>query len=155
MSCKAGNILASWKIINYCERSLNITSPALLLFPLTLYWWDQGWDTHTLTCKISFVCIYFQCIWATTGVKIAQSVNELWAGRLGFYSLQCKIFLFSTVSRPTLGPTQPPIQWVWWSLSLGIKRQGREADHSPPSSAEVKKGGATLPLPHMSSWHSA
>jgi len=23
-------------------------------------------------------------------------------------------------------------------LSLGIKRQGREADHSPPSNAEVK-----------------
>jgi hypothetical protein len=27
-----------------------------------------------------------------------------------------------------------------------IKRQGREADHSPPSSSKVKKGGATLPL---------
>jgi hypothetical protein len=25
------------------------------------------------------------------------------------------------------------------ALSLGIKRQGREADHSPPASAEVKK----------------
>jgi hypothetical protein len=24
-------------------------------------------------------------------------------------------------------------------LSLGVKRQGREADHSPPSSAEVKE----------------
>jgi hypothetical protein len=32
---------------------------------------------------------------------------------------------------------------------------GREADYSPPSSAEVKKGGAILPLPHTSSWHSA
>jgi len=25
-------------------------------------------------------------------------------------------------------------------LSLGVKRPGREADHSPPSSAEVKEG---------------
>jgi hypothetical protein len=25
------------------------------------------------------------------------------------------------------------------ALSLGVKRQGREADHSPPSSAEVKE----------------
>jgi hypothetical protein len=33
--------------------------------------------------------------------------------------------------------------------------QGREAHHSPPSTAEVKKGGVTLPLPDMSSWHSA
>jgi hypothetical protein len=36
-----------------------------------------------------------------------------------------------------------------------VKRQGREADHSPPSSAEVKNGGAIPPLPHMFSWHSA
>jgi hypothetical protein len=31
------------------------------------------------------------------------------------------------------------IQWVPGSLSLGVKRPGREADHSPPSSAEVKE----------------
>jgi hypothetical protein len=36
------------------------------------------------------------------------------------------------------GPTQPPIQWVPGALSLGVKRPGREADHPPPSSAEVK-----------------
>jgi hypothetical protein len=39
----------------------------------------------------------------------------------------------------TLGPTQTPIQWVPGALSLGVKRLGREADHSPPSSAEVKE----------------
>jgi hypothetical protein len=38
-----------------------------------------------------------------------------------------------------LGPTQPTIQWVPGSLSLGVKWPGREADHSPPSSAEVKE----------------
>jgi hypothetical protein len=38
-----------------------------------------------------------------------------------------------------LGPTQPPIQWVPGVLSLGAKRPGREADHSPPSSAESKE----------------
>jgi hypothetical protein len=48
------------------------------------------------------------------------------------------IFLFTTASRPVLGPIQPPIQWVQGFLSLGVKRRGREADHSPPSSAEVK-----------------
>jgi hypothetical protein len=36
-------------------------------------------------------------------------------------------------------PTQPPIQWVLGALSPGVKRQWREADHSPPASAEVKK----------------
>jgi hypothetical protein len=43
-------------------------------------------------------------------------------------------FHFSVSSRPALGSTQPAIKWV-----LGVKRQGREADHSPPTSAEVKK----------------
>jgi hypothetical protein len=36
------------------------------------------------------------------------------------------------------GALQPPIQWVPGALSLGVKRPGREATHSPPSSAEVK-----------------
>jgi hypothetical protein len=30
-------------------------------------------------------------------------------------------------------------QWVRGALPLGIKRSGRAADHSPPSSAEVKE----------------
>jgi hypothetical protein len=39
------------------------------------------------------------------------------------------------------------------ALFLGIKRPGTEADHSPPSSAEVKKAGAIPPLPHTCLWH--
>jgi hypothetical protein len=59
---------------------------------------------------------------------------------LGFDSRRrLGIFLFTTASRTALGPTQPPIQWVPEALSLGIKRLGREADHSPPSSVEVKE----------------
>jgi hypothetical protein len=49
---------------------------------------------------------------------------------------------------PAPGPTRPPIQWITGALSLGVKRQERETDHSPPSSAEVRIRGATLPLPH-------
>jgi hypothetical protein len=45
----------------------------------------------------------------------------------------------STSSRPALGPFQSHIQWVLGSLSLGVKRPGHEADHSPPTSADVKK----------------
>jgi hypothetical protein len=51
-----------------------------------------------------------------------------------------------------LGPTQPPIQWIP-GASQGVKLQGREADHSPPSSAEVNNGESIPPLPHTSSWH--
>jgi hypothetical protein len=42
------------------------------------------------------------------------------------------------MSRRSLGPTQPPIQWVPGALSLGVKRLGCETDHFLPSSAEVK-----------------
>jgi hypothetical protein len=47
------------------------------------------------------------------------------------------IYLFTTAPRPALGPTQPSIQWVPGALSLGVKWLGREADHSPPCSAEI------------------
>jgi hypothetical protein len=49
------------------------------------------------------------------------------------------IFVFTTVSRMALEPTQPPIQWVPGALSLGVKQLGREADHSPSSSTKVKE----------------
>jgi hypothetical protein len=48
------------------------------------------------------------------------------------------ISLFTTAFRTALRPTQPPIQWVPESLSLEVKQPGREADHLPPSNAEVK-----------------
>jgi hypothetical protein len=53
------------------------------------------------------------------------------AGGSGFFPLD-------SVSSPALGPTQPPVQRVPGVLSPGVKaRPGRDADHSPPSSAEV------------------
>jgi hypothetical protein len=45
---------------------------------------------------------------------------------------------FQHLSRPALGPTQPPVQWVP-GHSWGVKRPGRGVDHPPPSSARVKE----------------
>jgi hypothetical protein len=72
------------------------------------------------------------------GVGITRRSDGLRAERPGFDSRQYKIFPFSTASRPTLGPTHPPIQWVPGALSPVLKRPGREAYHSSPTSAEVK-----------------
>jgi hypothetical protein len=64
------------------------------------------------------------------------------AGRADSIPGSGKIF-FSTPQRP-----DP----LWGPPSLlsngyrGVKQQGREADHSPPSSAEVKNGGVIPPL---------
>jgi hypothetical protein len=44
-------------------------------------------------------------------------------------------------------------RWVLGVLSLGVKRQGGEADHSPPSSAEVEERlGLYLHSPNTPSW---
>jgi hypothetical protein len=62
---------------------------------------------------------------------------------------RCKIFLFPIAFTPAL------TQWEPGAISLGVKRQGREANHSPPSSAEVKNDGDIPPPLQTSSWHSA
>jgi hypothetical protein len=41
-----------------------------------------------------------------------------------------RFFSISTASRPALGLTQPPIQWVLGVLSLEVKCPGHEADPS-------------------------
>jgi hypothetical protein len=59
--------------------------------------------------------------------------------------------MVTTAPRLGLGSTQPPIHWVTGALSRGVKRPGREEEHSSPSSADVKNGGATylkLPMRH-------
>jgi hypothetical protein len=50
-----------------------------------------------------------------------------------------KNFLFYTSSTLAVGPTELPIQWVSRALSPGVKRPGREPDHSPPTNAKIKK----------------
>jgi hypothetical protein len=83
------------------------------------------------------------CVYYTSLESLDSSVGG-WAtgwtiGVLGFDSRRgLGIFLFTTVYRTALGPTQPPVQWLPGDLSLGVKWPGREADHSPPSNAEVK-----------------
>jgi hypothetical protein len=65
-------------------------------------------------------------------------------------------FFFTTASRTALRPTQPPIQWVPGALSLGVKQPGHEADHSPPSSAEVREWAVLYLHSHnMSLWRGA
>jgi hypothetical protein len=58
------------------------------------------------------------------------------------------MFLYSTTSRPALGTTHLLTKSVPGALSPGLKRPGREADHSPLSRPEIKNGGAIRPHPH-------
>jgi hypothetical protein len=71
------------------------------------------------------------------------------------------MFPYSTASRQALQPTKPLLQWEPQTLSLEVKLLGRELDHSPPPSAEVKSDGdifnylstGTLPFYYYSSIH--
>jgi hypothetical protein len=59
-------------------------------------------------------------------------------------------------SPPRLGPHPASMQRTPMALSLGGKRPGREAGHSPPSSAEVKACVKLhLHSPNTPSWHGA
>lgn len=61
---------------------------------------------------------------------------------LGFmvqFLVGAKIFLFSSVFRPVIGYTQLPTVLVLGPFSAGVKRQEREAGHSPLSIGKVKE----------------
>jgi len=50
------------------------------------------------------------------------------------------------------GPTQLPIGWVPEALTPGVNWPRREADHSPPSSAEVKNKWKYTSTPLIKKW---
>jgi hypothetical protein len=76
-------------------------------------------------------------------------VIQLRNGRPGFDSRQGhrSFSLLATASGPTLGPTQRPIKRPPEALSLWVQWPGREADHSPPSSAEVQSAWSYTSTP--------
>jgi hypothetical protein len=47
------------------------------------------------------------------------------------------VFILSTSSRSSLGPTEPPNQEVPVVLSMGVKWTRGKADHSPPTSVKI------------------
>jgi hypothetical protein len=91
-----------------------------------------------------------------SGKVIRYYSDCLESGQGGRNSSPCRVknFHFSTSSSPALGYTQPPVQWVQGSFR-GVKRKGREADHSPPTTAEVKNAWIYTTTPHTFSWGSA
>jgi hypothetical protein len=68
---------------------------------------------------------------SSVGIATGYGLDDQGSG--GLSPDRVKNFYFSISSRPALGSTQSRGSFP------GVKWQGREADHSPPASAEVKK----------------
>jgi hypothetical protein len=80
-------------------------------------------------------------------------VTRIRAGRprnLGSILLGKTNFSLFVASGQALEPTKSPVQW-----EPGINRQEHEDNQGAPSSAEIKKGRAIVPLPHKFSWRGA
>jgi len=119
------------------------------------------------TASIRWICVMIQiCLYLShLATSKLGSIVPHWK-RYSEWSRQRRYLIVSifywefllqtTAFRTALMPTQPPIQWVPGALSLVVKRPGREADHSPPSRAEVKECVELyIHSPNTPSWHAA
>jgi hypothetical protein len=68
----------------------------------------------------------------------------------GLISSRARDFLLSIMSKPSLGPIQPPVQRVPLAVSQWHREWVPETGHSPPSTAEVKNGGVLPPFSLLS-----
>jgi hypothetical protein len=81
-------------------------------------------------------------VWPDQGLKSGrrgeyQTINRRSHGTAPTQAWQGQEFhIFSKAARPILVPTQPRMQWVPGELSPGIKRPGREANHSRQSNTQ-------------------
>jgi hypothetical protein len=101
---------------------------------------DNNWDHET---QHIYLFIYRHSRIRGSSVS---TVTRLWDGRPGFPGRSRDSFLFATASRPALGSTHPPVQWVPEVLSARVKRLGLEADYSPQRNAGLKFREAAPPL---------
>jgi hypothetical protein len=67
-----------------------------------------------------------------------STVSDYGLDDRGSIPTKAEIFPPASASRPALGPTQPPTMGTGGPFRGGKARPGRDADHSSPSSAEVK-----------------
>jgi hypothetical protein len=85
-----------------------------------------------------------------TIVKIIIYWNDCKSFKLEFWLKSIERQCSFTFELRFWGPPNLLSNWL-----TGLKSPGREADHSPAPSAEVKNGRAIPPLPYTPSWHTA
>jgi hypothetical protein len=103
---------------------------------------DKNESYHLRCCDINESTVYQFLL----SLDIRRGVGTAmgWTAEVWFRAGE-ETFLVSAASGLPMRPAEPLIQWVSGALSLGVKLAVCEGDHSPPSSAEVKNGGAIFP----------
>jgi hypothetical protein len=112
--------------------------------------------------KVTSLYHYLQqvisCSWIMEILCYHSNTDWLRAGRLrdrGSSPGRVKNFHFSISSRPALGSTQPPIQWVPGALSRGYSGRGVKLTAHLQLVPRSRICGSIYPLPHVPSWHNA
>jgi hypothetical protein len=131
---KKDDISQEFRILHKEDHRDLYGSPSIVKYS-RLRWAQHVARMRQKECIENFLGESFWNSWLKEGFGIALGYGLDDRGTRVRFPAGLWIFLSTTASRTALGPTQPPMQW----LSLGVKRLGREADHSPPSSAEVKE----------------
>jgi hypothetical protein len=110
---------------------------------------SSGPKNMTSTALLA-TCLLLGLLLDAVGVRYSEtSIGVLFLAGEKYFSLFHGVY-----SNSGFHPA-PPLQWVPWALSLGVKWPGRKALHTRPSSAKVKNGEATPPLLRTSSWPGA
>ena len=68
------------------------------------------------------------------------------------FQAEARNFCLLHNSRTDVGSTQPPIQCVTGELSVGVKHNGYETYHTPPSSGEFKNEWSYITDSNTLSW---
>jgi hypothetical protein len=82
---------------------------------------------------------------SSVGIALGYGLDD-WGSRVRFPAETGNFPLHHRVQNGS-GAHPASYQWVSGALSLGVKRLGREAEHSPPSSAEVKNAWSYTSTP--------
>jgi hypothetical protein len=125
---------------------------------------------HFSACPVYVICMSLGPMWILFFALDVPHVYIYISSVLKFLLVNCRVQDSPVIKRwamdrmtggsssgrgweflPALGPTQPPIQRVPGIIFLGIKRPKREADHSPPDSAEVKNSWSYTSPPQYAS----
>jgi hypothetical protein len=132
------------RLIQSIPHAISVRSILIFFFHLRLGLQSDSFLQHFLS-KFCMHFISLPCLLHASHssfdhlTQLVQRLATGWTAEMSeFESRMDKIFLLFTSSRPVLGPIWPPTQQLPGAVSPWVKRRGRDADHSPPTSAEIK-----------------